>query len=137
MTQDTIEADGAEEIAELFVDVREGDRLTLTYETPGGEERTAHAEAVTDAKMTERAEDDPAAGNVAFWYRDLERADGDTDGVPFATVRYRPVYSGSPPTVRVHGHTPTPEATAGIEYLGDVVRAVVDERGGEEAQNAQ
>ena len=131
MTQDTIEADGAEEIAELFVDVREGDRLTLTVEMREGDEQTAHA----DTEMTERAEDDL----MAFWYRDLDlgRAEGDTDGVPFATVCYRSVCSGSPPTVRVHGHTPTPEATAGIEYLDDVVRAVVDERSGEEAQNAQ
>lgn len=44
------EAAGSDELAELFVDVREDDRLTLTYETPGCEVRTAHAEAVTDAK---------------------------------------------------------------------------------------
>ena len=118
------EADSPETIAKLFVDVREGDRLTLTYETPNGDERTVEAEAATDAAITERAEDDPAKGNVAFWYRDLDRGDG--DGVPFATVRYRPVYGGSGPSIRVHGHTPSTEATAAMEYLGDVIRAAVD-----------
>ena len=121
------EATNDETLVEPFVDIYEGDRLTLTYERCEGDERTVRAEAATDAKVTERSEDDTAAGNVAFWYRDLERAEGDADGVPFARVRYRPVYSGTPPTVRVHGHVPTSEATAGIEYLGDVVRAVVDE----------
>lgn len=63
--------------------------------------------------MTDRAEDDPTAGNVAFRYRDLGRAEGDADGVPFATVCYRPVVAESPPVARLHGHTQTPETTAG------------------------
>lgn len=134
MTENTLrEASTPGEIADLFVEVREGNRFTLTYETPDGEEKTVRAEAATDAQMTERSRDEPAKGNVAFWYRDLDRAEGDTEGVPYATVRYRPVYSTSPPVVRIHGHTPTPEATAGMEYLGDATHVVVGVEPGEQS----
>ncbi|ESP86863.1 hypothetical protein [Candidatus Halobonum tyrrellensis] len=118
MTQDTTEADGAEEIAELFVDVREGDRLTFEYETPDGEERTVRAEAATGARATELTRDEPAAGNIAFWYRDLDRG-----AVPYAVVRYQP--SGqSAPVVRLHGYTPEAGSSAGIEFLGEVKYAM-------------
>ena len=125
MTDDTRmrKATGGRELAELFIDIHEGDRLRLTYETPDGEERTAHVEAATRAQATELARDEPAEGNVAFWYRDLDR-----DAVPFATVRYRQHGQG-PPVVRIHGHTPSTESTDGVEYLGDVKRAAVDEGG--------
>lgn len=120
MTDDRREAVGGEELAGLFIDVREGDRLTLEYETPDGEERTVRAEAATGAMATELARDEPAAGNVAFWYRDLDRG-----AVPYAVVRYRPHRNG-PPVVRLHGHTPEAGSAAGIQFLGEVERASVD-----------
>ena len=73
--------------------------------------------------MTELTRDDPAAGNVAFWYRDLERAENDGDSGPHAVVHYRP-HGRNAPTVRLHDHTPEPEVTARIGFLGEMGRAM-------------
>lgn len=48
------------------VNVRDGDRLTLIYGTPGDEEQTACVEAVTNAQMVGLARNKPAAGTGMF-----------------------------------------------------------------------
>ena len=112
--QDPIEADGIK----IFVNVHDGDQLTLIYESPNGEEQTTHAGAVTNMKMLDRVRNELMTESVAF-RRNLKRVDGDS--IPFALGCSRPVFSEYSPVVYVHRHVPIPEATAGREYIGEVI----------------
>lgn len=128
MSEDTTEGrlDTAEDpaaIGRLFETVQEGNRFTLTYRKPGGEaETTVRIEATMTPKFTSDVEDALTDGDIAFWFRDLDRiGDGDE---PFGVVRYHPELARIPAKVEVHGYASGTGFGSRLRALGEVTRAV-------------
>lgn len=131
MTENTADdrldtAEDAAEMGALFETVQGGNRFTITYRD-GDEETTTRIEATMTPKFTSDVGSDLTEGDIAFWFRDLDRSDDD----PFGVVRYHPKLARIPPTVELYGYAATEGSGGRVDVLGEVVRAVRGDEGGD------
>lgn len=125
MSEDTTEgrldtAEDAVAIGRLFETVQEGNRFTFTYRDPGEEtETTVRVESTMTPKFTSDVEDALTDGDIAFWFRALDREEE-----PFGVVRYHPELARIPPKVELHGYASGTGFGSRVRTLGEVIRAV-------------